>query len=66
MSDKVRVYAVVNLRRGRIHGMTCDINQSRAWVRELCESYDDWTAATQSVDLVDPAEQDIPLRDENR
>lgn len=57
----VRVYAVANLRTGRIHGMTCNVNQASAWVRKICESYgNDWSAATQCVDLVDPDEQDIP------
>jgi hypothetical protein len=60
VSERVRVYAVANLRTGRIHGMTCDVNQSARWVRELIERYDDSLAATQCVDLVDPAEQDIP------
>lgn len=56
----VRVYAVADLRRGRIHGMTCNVNQSGAWVRELCEKYGDPLAAVQCVDLVDPDEQNIP------
>lgn len=56
----VRVYAVVNLRKGRIHGVTCNINQSAAWVRELCDKYGDPLAAVQCVDLVDPDEQNIP------
>lgn len=56
----VRVYAVVNLRTGRIHGITCNINQSSAWVRELNDRYGDPLAAVQGVDLVDPAEQEIP------
>jgi hypothetical protein len=56
----VRVYAVANLRTGRIHGMTCNVNQSTAWMRELIEKYNDPLAATQCVDLVDPAEQEIP------
>lgn len=59
MSDLVRVYAVVNLRKGRIHGMTCNVNQSVAWMRELIDRYGDPLAAAQCVDLVDPAEQGI-------
>lgn len=61
-SGRVRVYAVVNLRTGRVHGMTCNVNQSRAWVRYLIDRYDgDNLAASSTVDLVDPSEQDIPL-----
>ena len=61
MDGKVRVYTVVNWRTERVHGMTCNINQSAAWVREICESYgNNWLAATQCVDVVDPAEQNIP------
>lgn len=60
MTERIRVYAVANLRTGRIHGMTCNVNQSCAWVRELIDRYSDPLAATQTVDLVDPAEQDIP------
>jgi hypothetical protein len=60
LSRSVRVYAVANLRTGRIHGMTCNVNQSSRWVRELIEKYDDPLAAVQCVDLVDPTEQDIP------
>jgi hypothetical protein len=59
--DRVRVFAVVNLRRGRVHGLTCDVNQSRAWVREICERYNDRQAAIQCVDLVNPAEQSVAL-----
>ncbi|GAA0495011.1 hypothetical protein Ade02nite_19350 [Paractinoplanes deccanensis] len=58
----VRVYAVANLRKGRIHGLTCNVNQSVAWVQELIEQYGDPLAATQTVDVVDPAEQSIPWR----
>ncbi|GEM_PF-5178462 len=58
----VRVYAVANLRTGRIHGMTCNVNQSAAWVRELIAKYADPLAAVQCVDLVDPTEQDIPWK----
>jgi hypothetical protein len=60
MSELVRVYAVVNWRKQRIHGMTCDVNQSAAWVRGMCDKYGDELAATQCVDLVNPAEQAIP------
>lgn len=64
VSDHVRVYAVVNLRTGRVHGMTCNVNQSTKWVRELIEKYGgNADAATQCVDLVDPTEQDIPWLD---
>lgn len=56
---RVRVYGVANLRTGRIHGMTCNINQSAAWVRELIDRYGDPLAAVQCVDLVDPEEQHI-------
>jgi hypothetical protein len=59
VSDHVRVYAVANLHKGRIHGMTCNVNQAAAWVRELCDQYGPG-AAVQCVDLVNPAEQDIP------
>ena len=56
----VRVYAVADLRKGRIHGMTCNVNQASAWTRALIEKYGDSLAAVQCVDLVDPNEQDIP------
>lgn len=55
---RVRVYAVANLHKGRIHGITCNVNQSVAWVRALCEQYGP-LAAVQCVDLVDPTEQEI-------
>jgi hypothetical protein len=60
VSELIRVYAVANLRTGRIHGMTCNVNQSSRWVRELIERYGDSLAAVQCVALVDPAEQNIP------
>ena len=63
LARAVRAYAVVNLRTGRVHGMTCNVNQSGAWVRELIEKYRDPLAATQCVDLVDPDEQNIPIGD---
>lgn len=63
LSRSVRVYAVANLRTGRIHGMTCNVNQSAAWVRELIAKYGDPDAAVQCVDLVDPDEQDIPWQE---
>lgn len=59
MTERVRVYAVANLRTGSIHGMTCDVNRSAAWVRELTGRYADPLAAVQCVDLVDPDEQGI-------
>lgn len=55
---RVRVYAVANLHKGRIHGITCNVNQSAAWVRALCEQHGPG-AAVQGVDLVDPAQQTI-------
>lgn len=67
MSDRwtaehtVRVYAVVNLRAGRVHGVTCNVNQAAAWVREIIGRYgNDPLAATQCVDLVNPKEMAIP------
>jgi hypothetical protein len=56
----VRVYGVVDRRKGRIYGMTCNVNQASAWTRALIEKYGDSLAAVQCVDLVDPDEQDIP------
>lgn len=53
---RVRVYAVANLHKGRIHGITCNVNQSAAWVRALCDQYGP-QAAVQCVDVVDPAQQ---------
>lgn len=56
--SRVRVYAVANLHKGRIHGITCNVNQSAAWVRVLCDQYGP-DAAVQCVDVVDPAQQTI-------
>lgn len=55
---QVRVYAVANLHKGRIHGMTCNVNQSAAWVRALCDQHGP-DAAVQCVDVVDPEQQTI-------
>lgn len=55
---RVRVYAVANLHKGRIHGITCNVNQSAAWVRALCDQYGP-DAAVQCVDVVDPEQQTI-------
>lgn len=60
LSRAVRVYAVVNLHIGRVHGMTCNINQAQAWVREITTRCGP-NSATRCVDLVDPDEQNTPL-----
>jgi hypothetical protein len=48
----VRVYAVVNWHKRRVHGITADLAQSQRWVREVCDEYGP-DAATQTVDAVD-------------
>ena len=51
----VRVFAVVNWRRGSVHGVTCDQGQAQAWVREIAAEYGgDPDAATMTVDMVTP------------
>ncbi|MDG4792120.1 hypothetical protein O7626_40610 [Micromonospora sp. WMMD1102] len=59
-SRAVRVLVVVNWRRGTVHGITCDQEQSQRWVRELIDRYGDPLAATQTVDLVFPADLPVP------
>lgn len=55
----VRVLAVVNWRRERVHGITCDQQQAQRWVRELVAQYDgDPLAVTQTVDLVYPESEE--------
>lgn len=51
----LRVIAVVNWRKQRVHGITCDQAQAQEWVREIGDRYgDDHLSASMCVDLVIP------------
>jgi hypothetical protein len=63
MTELVRVHVVVDWRRQTVVGITGDVNQSQRWCRELIDKYHgDNLAGSQFVGLVDPADNDIPLR----
>ena len=54
-ADAVRVIVVVNWRRERVHGITCEQEQAQRWILELVAKYDgDPLAATQTAGLVYP------------
>lgn len=53
-ADAVRVIVVVNWRRGRVHGITCDQELAQRWARQLVARYGDPLAASLTVDLVYP------------
>lgn len=57
MSDEwpgIRVIAVANWRRERIHGITADPEEAKRWVREITDRHGDPCAASQCADLVRP------------
>ena len=61
----VRVLVVVNWRRGRVHGITCDQATAQQWTRQLVARYDgDPLAATLTVDLVYPDSPPVPFPEE--
>lgn len=53
MTDGViRVFAVADLHRERVHGITRSQSKSAGWVREICDRHGP-LAAVQCVDLID-------------
>jgi hypothetical protein len=55
MPERVRVIAVVDCRRGLVHGMTCDEAVAQQWARDLMDKYGgDRLAASMNVALVAP------------
>jgi hypothetical protein len=48
----IRVTAVVNWKRERVHGITADPDEAKQWVREICARHGDPLAASACVDVV--------------
>lgn len=51
--SRIRVVAVLDTRRGKVVGLTCDNAEAQQWVRDVVTVHDgDPLAATMTVDLV--------------
>lgn len=54
MAERVRVIAVVDWRRQRVHGFTTSDTEAQQWCRKIVARHGgDPLAATMTVDLVD-------------
>ncbi len=60
MAEQVRVIAVVDWRRQRVHGFTHDHEEARQWCRNLIDRYDDPLAATVTAGLINVPEDAQP------
>lgn len=58
MSGQVRVVVVVDWLHRRVHGITCNDEEAQEWVRDVVSEHGDLLAATMTVGLVSPTDDD--------